>query len=278
MLTLSGHALSQECECAKEIVDVENIATEIDYEKVPAFKKAEPYYSQEHRLNRAYLDSSNSDLEDFFKGWELQSYPNSKKILKEFPEVIRFAYEIFGDFYDPKDLKRIGKPEWGVDQFKNVGYLVVQGDLDVSIASKLSTDSFSRNQSSILDFTINEFRPSIKGSTPTLFLTEDYQKVLNRFLGDESVPLGHDGIMNPARAKGESEKRQKFLNNKLKIYHGHWGGWRLITDPTVTQIAFNKSLTKAVVHFSLVYEGGHAIYKHKKGKWVLVESKLTWIT
>ncbi len=251
---------------------------EIKYEQVPNYKSGEPYYYQEHRLFRSYLDNSDEKLTDFFNGWKKSSNSISKSELEEVPSIVKSAYEIFEDFYQPKNLTRIGKPEWGPDQFKHVSYLIVQNSLNIIITNKLETEPFNSNITSILDITINNLRPNVKGDTPALYLTEQYKTSLSHFLGSEEYPLGHGGIMVPARAKGESKKRQQHINKFLQIYHGHWGGWNYITDPTVSSINFNSSLNKAIVHFSLVYEGGYAIYILKKGKWILRESKLTWIT
>ena len=272
----SSVIVAEDCECNKETI-LSNSAA-VAYEKVPKYKHGEPYYFQEHRLFRSYLDDSGEQLEDFFHAWKDSSVGISKRELKSAPPVISSAYKIFEDFYQPKNLSRIGKPEWGTDQFKSVKYFIVQKDLNVVIAKKLKENISLSDSPPILDITINNFRPNLKGDTPALFLTDTYQRVLESFLGSEELPVGHGGLMNPSVAKGESEKRQKYLNSQLKIYHGHWGGWRYVTDPTVTSIVFNKSLNKAIVRFSLVYEGGHAIYRFKKGKWILQESRLTWIS
>ena len=70
--------------------------------------------------------------------------------------------------------------------------------------------------------------------------------------------------MNPARSKGESEKRKMFLENYIKIFHGHWGGyWQLHSYPEAESITFDKNMEYARVDFRLVYEGGFAILKNE---------------
>ena len=84
--------------------------------------------------------------------------------------------------------------------------------------------------------------------------------------------------MNPSRARGQSEKRLEFMNKKLNIIHGHWGGyWHIETHPMVFSINFNKKRNLAKVNYRLVYQGGEAIYVKKNGKWTLKEAYLTWI-
>jgi hypothetical protein len=84
--------------------------------------------------------------------------------------------------------------------------------------------------------------------------------------------------MKPARSKGESAKRQRFLEERIKIWYGHWGGyWQLISYPEAYMITLDPELTYARVSFRLVYEGGYAIFKRVDTHWVLVTAKRTWI-
>lgn len=126
---------------------------------------------------------------------------------------------------------------------------------------------------------IEDFRPLIKcENKKVLYLTQDYEVLLNAFLGHESIPLGTEGIMNPAKSKNDSEERKLFLENFIKIWYGHWGGyWQLITYPLAYSITFDKNMEYARIDFRVVYEGGEAILKNNEGKWSLISSKKTWI-
>lgn len=255
------------------------------FENVPKFEVGESGDYQEHRLNRSYLDGSPTARTDFLDGWLAQSTPIDEVARAKLPDAVAVAYAIFEDFYEPKNLGRItNNPEWGVDQYQHVSYLVVQGALRLTVSSIIGMDSgpveFSVKSSGtkpIVDLTINDFRPRVKGATPALYLTERYDYLINNFLGSEQLPMGSVSIMQTAIAIDESKKRLAFLNNELQIYPGHWGGWRIVTDPTVTRIDLNTSLDKAVLHFSLGYQGGRAIYQYQNGLWALIESDLTWI-
>ena len=126
---------------------------------------------------------------------------------------------------------------------------------------------------------IMNFRPNIKvPGKLCVYLTTEREKTLKAFLGDKHLPIGSGGIMNPARSKGASEKRKKFLEHHIKIWYGHWGGyWQLKSYPVASSITFDKDMQYARVNFRLVYEGGQAILKKIDGKWTLISSKITWI-
>jgi hypothetical protein len=136
----------------------------------------------------------------------------------------------------------------------------------------------SNDRQKALDSIMN-FRPVVKVSgKQAVYLTPKRAETLRAFLGDKHLPFGTGGIMNPARSRGESEKRKVFLENVIKIWYGHWGGyWQLNSYPVVYSITFDKSMLYARVNFRMVYEGGEAILKKTDGKWLLVSSKRTWI-
>jgi hypothetical protein len=126
---------------------------------------------------------------------------------------------------------------------------------------------------------IMNFRPKINcdGRLP-LYLTSKYSQILNKFLGNEYSPLGFGGLMNPARATGESEKRKDFLENFIKIWYGHWGGyWQLYSYPIAQSIIFDKDMKYAIVNYKMIYEGGKSILKNTNGNWKLIYAKRTWI-
>lgn len=126
---------------------------------------------------------------------------------------------------------------------------------------------------------IMNFRPQINCNNKTpVYLTPKFDSILNAFLGNENLPLGTGGIMNPARSTGESAKRKKFLENYIKIWYGHWGGyWQLNSYPKAFSVIFDRKMEYARVDFRMVYEGGEAILKNKNGYWTLISAKRTWI-
>jgi hypothetical protein len=110
-----------------------------------------------------------------------------------------------------------------------------------------------------------------------VYLTKKYSKLLNSFLGDDHVDLGTYDIMQTAFAKDESQSKQEFLHNAVHIYYGHWGGyWQYNTYPEAEKIIFNPEMSRAVVLFRFVYEGGEAILEKQNGEWKVVDFRFTW--
>jgi hypothetical protein len=140
-------------------------------------------------------------------------------------------------------------------------------------------DSFYKEENEILTDSITDFRPSINcnGKKP-VYLTSEYDNILNIFLGNTQITFGEENIIKPASSSGESEKRKQFLEKLIKICYGHWGGyWQLHSYPTASRIVFDRKMHYAKVYFRMVYQGGEAILKNENGKWSLISSRLTWI-
>ncbi|HEX2788177.1 MAG TPA: hypothetical protein VHP32_09745 [Ignavibacteria bacterium] len=126
---------------------------------------------------------------------------------------------------------------------------------------------------------ITNFRPQVvsKNFAIPVYLNEKYEMILNKFLGSDHVSLGENNIMMPAYSVEESAERKKFLENFVKIFYGHWGGyWQLDTYP-VGSIIFDKNMEYAKIDFRMIYQGGHAFLRNNNGKWELIFSELTWI-
>ncbi|MFN8343724.1 MAG: hypothetical protein U0X91_01895 [Spirosomataceae bacterium] len=139
-------------------------------------------------------------------------------------------------------------------------------------------DIFSDNDTKTKIDSILNFRPQISCNKKPLYLTKNYIEILNAFLGNSHYKLGTGGIMNPAKSKGQSEKRKKFLESYIKIWYGHWGGyWQLNSYPTCSSITFDKNFEYAKIQYRMVYEGGEAVLKNENGNWKLISSKRTWI-
>uniref|UniRef100_UPI00404B4ECB hypothetical protein n=1 Tax=Flavobacterium sp. TaxID=239 RepID=UPI00404B4ECB len=236
--------------------------------------------SEFENLENAYRKRSQKHLNQFFQKWQEESIPTDN--LNSLSELEKDVYTIFKDFYNPFNLGRIGDGEWGNELYAEIDYIIVQNKIFIytyEIDSLSAINKVNRDTIKFKKDSINDFCPDLNfGQVKTLFLFPKYEKAINKFLGTKNEPLGSGNIMNPAKARGLSEKRQKFLNKKLKIIHGHWGGyWHIITHPFVFSISFNLDRTIAHVNFRLVYQGGEAHYVKQNGQWILEKSKLTWI-
>ncbi len=131
----------------------------------------------------------------------------------------------------------------------------------------------------LFEESITNFRPQISfPDKKILFLTSKYEAILNDFLGNEHYPQGSNGVMSTASPKNESKKKKAFLENFIKIFYGHWGGyWQLLSYPEVNVIIFDKNMQYAKVYFRIVYEGGESYLKNNNGKWEIFLSELKWI-
>lgn len=231
-------------------------------------------------LENAYQEKSETMYNQFLQKWENDSKPII--VSDSLNELQKDIYQIFIDFYNPFKLERIGTGEWGKKLYYGIEYIVVQNSI---YTQTYKTDSLNFGifdvKDSLIESTdsIMNFRPEIKlKQAKTLYLLPEYNVAINRFLGNEHNPLGTGGIMNPATPKDSSAERLDFLNKKLKIIYGHWGGyWHIETHPQVFSIVFNKDRTLAKVNYRLVYQGGEAIYKKVSGRWNFLNAHLTWI-
>ncbi|MBQ7212009.1 MAG: hypothetical protein IJS19_05025 [Muribaculaceae bacterium] len=126
---------------------------------------------------------------------------------------------------------------------------------------------------------IISFRPPVHFPDKRIvYLTPEYKRILDSFLGDKHVDLGKESIMQVANSKGESKKRMEFINSAAKIFYGHWGGyWQYETYPKATSIVFDSQMQHAVVFFRFVYEGGEVFLEKQSDEWTIISGRLTWI-
>lgn len=246
---------------------------------IRGYKKCHVHRFNVEKLESIYKSYDINQLEDFLRMW---SSCSQKKVIidnETVPEFLLDAYEIFQDFYNPYNLVRLADLEKVQKIYQDAQYFIIQENLVITKRATLKKDDFGRyTVPADYIFTIDNFYPYIELSEKIpLYLSAYSREYLLQFLGDESYPLGHGNIMNPARAKGDSRRRQRFLNQFVRILHGHWGGWHLESHPYVFSINFNNDYSQAMVDFRIVYQGGEAIYKKKRGEWKLITSELTWI-
>lgn len=141
-----------------------------------------------------------------------------------------------------------------------------------------SAPRFARVPLTTLDSAVT-FRPPVHfDRKKVVYLTDGYKELLNSFLGNCHVELGEHDIMQPAFSKGESQKRQGFFNKATLIFYGHWGGyWEYVTFPEAYSMVFNPEMSRAIVFFRIIYEGGEVYLEKKDGEWRVVDARITWI-
>ena len=252
-------------------------------EKKISSEKVEDVYQSSYTVNQlcdklefCYKHSQHDSLRHIFVDWNVTIKPNSEDFICQ-NETIEAVFAIYREFYKPFDLLKLGDWEWGNDLNSGCKYVVVQNKIFYSVLSTNNFDDFDWQKSRI--DSIENFRPSVNlDKDKVLYLTNEYAELITNFLGTESTELGEENIMNPSIARGESEKRYEVLRQFIPILHGHWGGyWHIETHPVISVLIFNKRLTKAKIHFRVGYQGGEALIGKRDNKWIITESKETWI-
>ena len=231
---------------------------------------------QLNRLHQAYANQSETELKEVFDIWEDQSMVITPENFKAIPISFQHAYKIFEDFYKPQDLSIFGGSEKGNKFYSNTQYYIIQSKIRVSVTSTDDAIGVSDRSNISYSAEIDDFKPLVKGGIKALNMNHYYELVLKRFFGDNGQISGNFGTQKISPE--ETNKRIKFLEKYVKIIPGHWGGINFSSDPRITNITFNKDYTKALVHFSLFYEGGEAEYEFKNNKWEMIRSEINWIT
>jgi hypothetical protein len=272
----------------------------------------EQQVQQAKLLQAAYNAKSREKLDTFFGNWSRETPTLSDAAIEKLSDTIRNAYRVFEQFYNPLNIQRSGGSEWGNSIYKGVKYLVLQNEISIGFVDTLDGDLLLRQAAEknpgddrIKDSLIKKYwtnnermrelyidwpRAKVYGKVPyfcpklsfsypkAVIMTGFYDQLLNAFLGNTHLPLGAGSIMAPARSKGESQKRQQFLENCIKIFYGHWGGyWQMYSYPVVSTITFDKAFNNALIEFRMVYEGGEAYLRKVNGTWTLIGAQRTWI-
>jgi len=232
------------------------------------------------KLETAYQESSTDNLEKFFTNWNVSFSSNTVDFIKQ-SKITEAIFEIYKKFYNPLNLTQLGDWEWGNGLNSNSKYIAVQNKIVFAGLKKEFFDIYFYQgiYETIKYDTICDFRPPLNlGKDKVLYLTPNYEKTLNMFLGVESTEMGENGIMTPSMPKGDSEKRYSSIRPYIPILHGHWGGyWHLATHPEISRIFVDTNSGAAKVFFRVGYQGGEALLKKKSSGWTIVESKATWI-
>ena len=262
-------------------------------------------YKLRFTLNKAYSKQDIHLLENIFEKWKNQQNPISDQSLALFSDTIQDVYEIYKDFYTPVNLKRIGNPYWGDSIYIGEKYYIIQPSCRYSFTptldkKKIILNSLEKYKSDSIAYfdklnyylkdtscftiwnyrednigfysekTITNFRPKLEflDAFP-LYFEKKYYYAIDRFINIKRNK-------NNNKIK-EIESRWHFINQAIYIYLGHWGDyWEIETCPYIKCIVFDFEKTTAMIFFSLFYEGGQALYKKENGKWILIQSKLTY--
>lgn len=211
-------------------------------------------------LQDAYKNKSDEELIRFLDNWNESIQPNENSV---FTDLRKDVYEIYKIFYDPFESSGGNNDSL---------CFIIQNEVGIFVLNKDTFDlSFSTSDLLTID-EITDFRPEINNhQVHTLYLTQEYEKTLNKFLDiKDREPQGGIRI-----AKERTEKLQ-FLNRFLFI--GYWGTFlHFETNPYVDLFVFNKNRDLAKIEYKLDHEGREAIFKKIEGNWQFVSDELQWI-
>jgi hypothetical protein len=229
------------------------------------------------KLERYYKTNSSDSLLILIQDWNNLINPNSKEYSEQ-NDTIKNIYQLFNDMYKPFSF---GEFYPNSEYYLENEFFIIQNNIEYAVVS----DKILRSLVAIVEANFSDtlyhkyktnvlrnFRPNLKfNKSSYLYLTEEYESAINRFLGTGHTEVGDDNIMNTAYPKGETLKRYNFLSKYLYIVHGHWGGyWHIETFPIIYKIIFNDRFNNALVDFRFEIGGTAIQYKliKKQGKWV----------
>lgn len=228
-------------------------------------------------LDSLYQNQDTLGLIAFFNDWSLDVKSNDRAFVDQNIRV-KSVYEIYRAFYIPNSPFNLGRWEAFHIPESELEYFVIQNKIYYSILPDVYIGKIDWETLKI--DSIDNFKPKLEhlAHNRLLYLTLEYKKALNGFLGFKYKEFGAGNIMSPSLPVGESEARYDFLKKHIHLLHGHWGRyWHLETHPEVYVVVINSLLTDAKVFFRYGYQGGEAALEKKRDGWMLKSSKATWI-
>jgi hypothetical protein len=75
-------------------------------------------------LFNAYKTKSPTGLQAFFDNWAAETAPVMST--SSFDDTVQNIYSVFQQFYNPRDIAKIGGSEWGDDIYKTAKYFIIQ--------------------------------------------------------------------------------------------------------------------------------------------------------
>lgn len=261
-------------------------------------------------LNEAFYRNSYRLAERYFHKWLKQSRPAD---LDTVNDTIRHAYTLFGAYFSPEELHRLGgdaaqsllysqgryllinnrislymkdtvyySPEYIAEQkqkYSNRLTLSASASTDqlpekIKFASSFGYPEFGYMNAKIIDSLI-EFRPhvTLKGKK-VLYLTTEYLRALNLFLGANSNNLVR-GEFKQTLGDIDITKRLQFINRYIPVKQGRLVDFHFNTYPAPYAITFDNGFAHARVDYIIGERLGFAVFKRTDKGWELLISSIT---
>jgi|WetSurMetagenome_2_1015567.scaffolds.fasta_scaffold198145_1 hypothetical protein len=265
---------------------------------------------QEELLNKAFEQKSYELLDRFFENWRMEKKPISDEEYQKLSDIEKDVYDVFYEFYNPKDMSNLKLEEFEYNYYKNVKYFVINPEIHYGVLKSDNYDSLLRNkfpvgykdstfnfnmfydrkdkrtfeytfnnllENELFDYfqikdSIENFRPQIKDkSTNILFYSCIYDSIISNFIGNNIIPLGENSIMQPAYAHGISKIKIDFLKPYIFTMASHWGNqWVIETSPMLYRICFSNNRTFARISHNTPYHSNRSYYVKIENKWTFV--------
>jgi hypothetical protein len=228
-------------------------------------------YKLSNVYTRAYWLKTTGQIESQLNKWNNNYSSNYAEITND---TVKAVYDVFKEFYTPKELSRIGDSEWGDSLYLKSKYLIIQStieynvlptnnyfdtiriDTNVTLSHVKQTDSLKYGEMLHYlkwDFALNnlneieDFKPeTVYDSKSILYLNREQKQELIGFLGRNKYNLG---IRDLFEYSNILTSKQEFLEPYFKIDIGHWGGWHIISHPYVMGVVFNSEMDKCEISY-----------------------------
>jgi len=273
-------------------------------------------YSQKKNgqiLEKAYKRQSQELLGVFFQNWNDEIQPFSNEVISSLDDTVQNMYQVFEEFYSPRNLKRIGGSEFG-EIYQNTRFIVVQNHLrgyitnqiyytdaeidsivmknivrtkNLPLSDTLSIQKWTRRFKKDRENMILFYGPKgFLGENSSDSLISEINDFRPNGLPDDTVlflskkyVLILEGFLGEINNNDFSEryKKQLFIEEQINISQGLFDWWHLVTYPSVRKVTFDKNFEYAEVQYRILHEGGEAILKKIDGEWKLISAERTWI-
>ncbi|MDQ2180301.1 hypothetical protein [Marinifilum sp. D714] len=240
----------------------EKVPLKIDPEQHTPVVIRDSLYSQ---LAKSLSKNNESLYTKFLVDWNRKFQPNGVDFINQ-NEVSKSIFAIFKAIYQPKDIDELGS--WQKDYSGPQNYYVIQNTIKFYI------------DGSNVD-TITNFRPPTDlPKSSILYTSSIHQEIYNTFLNKLGKKDDNETIqeVNPNATLSNDDLKIKRIEKYFPIdLDSNLKHWNIISAPYIRLISFNENIDRAKVDFIVGCQGGEAILKKKNNKWIILESKATWI-